>query len=133
MKASRLWIESVTLCAGVAFGLGVGMAGLGAVTLALVETDTAQASDTPAQQTYEGMITDSRCGARHSSKIGATAGDCTRFCVHDGEKFALVAGDKMYRLEGRTPSLKRVAGERATIVGVLDGNTITVSAVNSNR
>jgi hypothetical protein len=133
MKTSRLWIELVTLCAGVAFGLALGLAALGAVTLAFVETDSAQAADVPAQQTYEGMITDARCGAKHSAKIGATAADCTRLCVHSGDAFALVTGEKMYLLQGESPSLKRVAGQRATVVGALNGNTIAVSSVNSGR
>jgi hypothetical protein len=131
MKASRLWIEILTLCAGVAFGLALALAALGAVTLAFVETDSAQAAEVPAQQSYEGMITDGQCGAKHSTKIGATAADCTRVCVHSGEKFALVAGDNMYLLEGESQSLKRMAGQRATVVGALNGNTIAVSSVTS--
>lgn len=130
MKASRLWIELVTLCAGVAFGLAPA---LGAVTLAFVETDSAQAAEAPAQQNYEGMITDGQCGAKHSAKIGATAADCTRVCVHSGEKFALVSGENVYLLEGESQSLKRVAGERATVVGTLNGNTIAVSSVSTLR
>lgn len=133
MRASRLCIELVTLCAGVAFGLALALAGLGVVGLAFAEMDSAQAADVPAQATYEGVITDARCGAKHSAKIGATAGDCTRLCVHNGDAFALVAGDKMYLLEGESASLKRVAGERATIVGALNGNTIAVSSVNGGR
>lgn len=133
MRANRIWLEIVTLCAGVAFGLAVGLAALGAVTLAFVETDSALAAGVPSTQTYEGMITDTRCGAKHSTKIGATAGDCTRACVHNGEQFALVDGEKAYMLEGEAQSLKRAAGERATIVGELNGNTIAVSSVNGGR
>lgn len=130
MKANRLWIEIVTLCAGVACGLALALAALGVVTLAFIEIDSAQAAEVSAAQTYEGMITDGHCGPKHSAKIGAAAADCARACVHSGEKFALIAGDKTYLLEGALPSLKRVAGERATIVGALTGNTITVLSVN---
>lgn len=133
MKASRLWIEIATLCAGVAFGLALALAALGVVTLAFAEMESAQAADTAAPQTYEGMITDGHCGARHSAKIGATASGCTRVCVHNGERFALVAGEKLYLLEGESLSLKGVAGQRATIVGALNGDTITVSSVNGRR
>jgi cytochrome c-type biogenesis protein CcmE len=130
-RTSRLWMEIVTLCAGVAFGLGLGLAALGAVTLAFVGTDSAQAADTATGQTYEGMITDMHCGAKHSAKIGASASDCTRLCVHSGEKFALVKGEQLYMLEGESTALKRVAGQRARVVGTLSGNTITVASVNS--
>ena len=88
--------------------------------------------DTPVQpQIYEGIVSDTRCGAKHSAKIGLSAGDCTRVCVHSGEKFALVDGDKLYVLEGEGPALKRVAGERVKVAGTLSGNTITVSSVSA--
>jgi len=129
MKASRLWIELVTLCAGVAFGLALALATLGAVTLAFVETDSAQAAESPAQNTFEGMVTCSRCGAKHSAKIGRTASDCARVCVHGGAGFALVAGDKLYLLDGDMVALKRLAGQRARIIGALNGSTIQVASV----
>jgi len=133
MRSSRLWVELIMLTAGVAFGLGLALAALGVVGLAFAEINMAQAADLPGQKTYEGMITDARCGPRHSAKIGASAGDCARLCVHSGASFALVAGDKVYLLEGEPAPLKRVAGERATIVGALSGNTIAVSSVNGGH
>jgi hypothetical protein len=80
-------------------------------------------------QTYEGVITDTRCGARHSAVIGKTAADCTRICVHSGEHFALIDGDKMYVLEGEPALLKRLAGQRVKVTGTLAGNLITVASV----
>ena len=53
----------------------------------------------------------------------------TRACVHAGEHFALVNGDKVYVLEGERELLKRAAGERITLAGTLNGNTISVTAV----
>jgi hypothetical protein len=82
-------------------------------------------------QIYEGIVSDTSCGAKHSAKIGLSAADCTRVCVHSGENFALVDGDKLYVLEGGGPALKRVAGERVKVVGTLSGNTIAVSAVTA--
>lgn len=81
------------------------------------------------QQTYEGMVTCSRCGAKHSAKLGKSASDCTRMCVHAGGQFALVDGDKMYLLDGDLYRLKRVAGERTRVTGVVTGNTIRVTSV----
>jgi hypothetical protein len=81
------------------------------------------------QGTYEGMVTDSRCGAKHQSSIGKTATDCTRACVHAGSQFALVDGDNTYLLEGHPTELKQAAGLRSTITGTLRGNTITVFSV----
>jgi hypothetical protein len=82
-----------------------------------------------AAETYEGIVTDTHCQAKHSAKAGLSAGDCTRACVHGGEHFALVDGDKAYTLEGESDALKRVAGERVKIAGTLNGNTITVASV----
>ncbi len=81
------------------------------------------------QQTYEGVVTDTHCGAKHSAAIGKTAADCARACVHSGEQFALVDSDKIYRLEGDQMLLKRLAGQRVRIVGTLNGDRLTVTSV----
>lgn len=82
-----------------------------------------------ATQTYEGEVTDTHCGARHTPAIAESAADCTRACVRSGEHFALVNGDKMYVLEGENQLLNHAAGERVTITGTLNGNTISVASV----
>jgi hypothetical protein len=80
-------------------------------------------------ETFEGILTDSRCGAKHSAKVGLSAADCTRVCVHAGEHFALVDGENTYILNGEPARLKRMAGERVRIAGNLNGNTIEVVSV----
>jgi hypothetical protein len=130
----RLWIEIVAVFTGIACVLAVFYATLGA---AAGGTPAAAQSTPPAQttagasQTYEGMVTDTRCTAKHTPAIPESAADCVRTCVHAGEHFALVDGDKLYILEGEPESLKRVAGERATVSGMLNGNTISVASVRS--
>jgi hypothetical protein len=130
MKGNRFWIEIVTLCAGVAFGLAL------AITCAAVvasgQTPEPPPSAAPAnarQQIYVGMVTCSRCVAKHSAKIGATATDCARVCIRDGANFTFVNGDRTYLLDGDPAALKRVAGQRVQIVGALNGGTITVASV----
>ena len=98
------------------------------VQTSLVQTSLVQNS--PAQS-YEGIITDTHCGAKHSAKIGLSAGDCTRACVHAGDSFALVDGDKVFILAGESEALKRSAGERVKVVGTLNGNSISVSSVSN--
>lgn len=85
----------------------------------------------PQPQNYDGVITDTRCGAKHSAAIGQSAADCTRACVHGGERFALVDGDRTYALEGESEALKHAAGERVRIVGTLSGSTISVASVRA--
>ena len=133
MKVTRPWFGIVTLSLAVALALALVIGALGTVLGGAEVSPPTQASQASAgpgrQQTYEGMVTDSRCGAKHQSAIGKTATDCTRACVHAGSQFALVDGDNTYLLEGHLPELKRAAGRRSTITGTLHGNTITVSSV----
>ncbi|MGA7378162.1 MAG: hypothetical protein WBW36_17550 [Candidatus Sulfotelmatobacter sp.] len=88
-----------------------------------------QASPLPIEN-YEGIVTDTHCGAKHSAAVGLSAADCTRACVHSGESFALVDGENTYRLKGEEAALKRVAGERVKLTGTLTDNTISVGSVS---
>ena len=128
-SASRFWVDILTLGTSTACGLALLIATLGAAA-GTVARETGQNADAaPTQQTYEGMITDVKCGAKHRASIAKSAADCVRVCVHGGEKFAIVVGDRTYVLDGDPALLKKRAGQRASIVGSLHGNTITVSAV----
>jgi hypothetical protein len=111
------------------------IAGLGLIGPAAGESAPAQSGSSSAAptQSYEGMLTDTRCGAKHSAAIGKAAADCARVCVHGGERFALVDGDNVYVLEGDLEPLKRMAGQRVRIVGSLNGNTIAVSSVVGDK
>lgn len=133
----RFWIEILALTSSIACGFALLLAILGTATGAADASSTSgqpqssagAAPDSSAPNSYEGIITDTRCGAKHSATVGKTAADCTRVCVHAGEHFALVDGDKMYTLEGDVPALKQLAGQRAKVVGSLSGNTISVASV----
>jgi hypothetical protein len=133
---ARFWIATLVMVSAVACVLSLLIATLGAAAGAVSgEHESGQPSksssagpQTPAQ-TYEGVITDSRCGARHSATMGQTAAFCTRACIHDGERFALVDGDRSYFLQGNSAALSRSAGERVKLLGTLQGNTISVVSV----
>jgi hypothetical protein len=132
MKANRLWIEIIALCAGVAFGLALALAIVGGAVVASGQTPDPPQSAAPPdarQQTFAGMVTCSHCLAKHSAAIGANATGCARACIRDGAKFTLVDGDQTYILEGDPAALNRVAGQRVRIVGARNGNTITVASV----
>ena len=79
------------------------------------------------------MITDTYCGAKHEAGINRAASDCVRICVHIGNSFALLSGEKMYVLNGDPATLKLIAGMRARISGSLEGNIITVSSAVALR
>ena len=122
----------LALSSAIACSVALFIATLGAATDAGArEPEAAQPAQSSAAETqiYEGVITDTRCGAKHSAAIGQTAPDCTRVCVRAGGRFALVDGDNTYVLEGERSILKRVAGERVKVTGTLNGDTISVTSI----
>ena len=132
IKTHRFWIEILLLATAIACVLALLIASLGAAAgAAATEESSAQATPTTTEQSYEGMVTCSRCGAKHSPALGQNASDCARTCVRGGASFALIQGNATYRLEGDLGVLGRLAGRRARIIGELDGNTIRISAVPS--
>lgn len=109
MKNHRIFIEIVTLASAVATGLALLIAFLGVVA----EAGQA-ATEVP---TYEGMVTCSSCGAKHSSASGKSAAECARLCVRDGANFALVDGDRSYLLDVQPDVIRSFIGQRARISG----------------
>lgn len=87
-----------------------------------------QAGSSGEQKTFTGTISDSMCGATHMAKDKSPA-ECTRMCVKDGQKYALVAGKKLYTLEGHEEDLGKLAGQKVTVKGTTSGDTITVASV----
>jgi uncharacterized low-complexity protein len=136
MTKIRLWMEMLLAASAIACIVALFLATLGSPARAGAgagepETEQPAQTSTAKTQAYEGIITDTRCGAKHSPAVGLAAAACTRVCVHRGDSFALVDGDKTYTLEGESAALKRVAGERVRIIGLLNGNVISVASVAS--
>ena len=135
MKTSRVWIEIVILGTAIACVLALLFATLGAAAGAAEgEASSRQltsAAPATTDQAYNGMVTCSRCGVKHSASLGRTASTCARVCVHGGASFVLVDEDATYLLEGHSTELTRVAGQRAHVVGVLNGKTIRISSVSA--
>jgi hypothetical protein len=81
-------------------------------------------------QTFTGEVSDSMCGAKHMMENKA---DCTRACISKGSSYALVVGDKLYKLntsdKAALDQLNTLAGEKAKVTGTADGDTIEVSKV----
>lgn len=131
-RSGRVWFQILAFSTSIACALAVIMATLGAAAGAATGSESAQTADPSSiAQTYEGMITDAHCGAKHQASIAKSAADCVRVCAHGGAQFALVDGEKTYILNGDLSLLKKVAGERARIGGSLNGNTITVSSITA--
>ena len=88
----------------------------------------------PKSQTYTGQVSDAMCGAKHA--MGSPA-ECTRACVKQGSKYALVVGDKVYTLDtddkAALESLDKLAGENAKVTGTANGDTIKVTSVSAAK
>jgi hypothetical protein len=80
-------------------------------------------------ETFAGLITDDHCGARHDMGSNKNPAECARACVRNGAKYALVNGDKSYALAGNAQELSRRSGQRVTLTGSLEGNTIQVRSI----
>jgi len=140
MRTHRIWIEIVVFGSAIACALALVFAmilattsaAMGQMSMGLMKSSAADSSTTETRA-YEGMVTCSRCGARHSAKLAQSASTCVRVCVHGGAQFALVNAGSTYLLDGRLDALKAMAGQRAKVVGSLDGNTIKVQSVVAER
>ena len=132
---ARFWFETIALVCGIACAVALLFAVLGAAAgAAAEEPESGQVGGSPSTvpvrlQSFEGLLTDTQCGAKHSAAMGKAPADCTRACVHGGEQFALVDGDALYVIEGDLPMLKGAAGQRVRISGTLNGKKISATSV----
>jgi hypothetical protein len=153
VRRNRSWVALITFCATTALIVALGMAVLFAsasVAFAVareisspegpapIGADAAneppeQQSEDVQAQTFNGLVTDDHCGARHDMGSDKSPAECARACVRNGAKYALVDGDKSYGLEGNGEDIGRVSGLRVTLVGLLRGNTIEVSSIAPNQ
>ena len=131
MKTNRVWVEIVMLGTAIACALALVLATLGVAASAATDDAAARQEEMSTQKTYEGMVTCSRCGAKHSAALGQTAEACVRVCVHGGANFSLVEANSTYLLDGELSALKRLAGQRVRVIGELNGKTIRVSSVTA--
>jgi hypothetical protein len=85
-------------------------------------------------QTFTGEVSDSMCGAKH---MEGSPAECTKACVKQGSKYALVVGEKVYTLESSDKAvlskLDELAGQKAKVKGVAKGDTIAVSSVAAGK
>ncbi|HEV2398370.1 MAG TPA: hypothetical protein VGS27_15615 [Candidatus Sulfotelmatobacter sp.] len=140
MRHHRFWIEIVVLGTLVACILALLIATVGAAAGAASDENVTgqqtQAQPAPnegphGQEVFQGMVTCSRCGARHPAALDRSASNCVRTCVHAGSSFALIEDESIYILQGDAILLKKLAGQRAEIVGTRSGQVIHVSSASA--
>ena len=84
------------------------------------------------QQSLNGVVTGSMCGAAHMAK-DKTPAECAQMCVKDGMKYALAVENKVYTLEGHEAELAKLAGQKAIVKGPLKGDTLSVQEVAASK
>ena len=85
--------------------------------------------------TFTGTVSDAMCGAKHEMSGGAAG--CVKGCVKHGSKYALVSDGTVYTLNPRDKAadaeLDKLAGEKATVTGTLEGEAIEVASVSAAK
>jgi len=91
-----------------------------------------------AEQTWNGQISDSLCGAKHESEsIGEGNGkisdqECTVACVKGGSKYVLISSGKKYQIANQTyADLAKYAGRTVKLTGEIKDDSITVSKIET--
>lgn len=136
MQHNRSWISLIGSCLLMALGAAFAFAiivAAGSAALAGRQADDPQLTSPAAPQTvpsgfYEGMVSDSRCGARHSKNSRLGSAECARQCVRQGSAYVLVDGNRRYKLVGSEETLAKFAGQRIRISGARQGEIIQVSS-----
>lgn len=80
------------------------------------------------QTTLTGKVTDVACGAEHKMK-NMSAADCARACAKKSG-WALVVGQKVYKMEGHEEDFDKYAAENVTVKGTLSGDSMMVTSVS---
>jgi hypothetical protein len=90
----------------------------------------AQPAVAAGKQTFTGEVSDAMCGRKH---MEGSPAECTRVCVKQGSKYALIIDEKIYALDttdqAALATLDQQAGKRVTVAGALKGDEIEVSSV----
>ena len=130
MSAKYVWVEILLLGTAVALAFVLLLASLGAAGW-VAAAQTAQNKTTTGAQAFDGMISCSRCTARHQPALDRSASACVHACVRDGASFALITSESTYILEGNLVSLRRLAGQRARVTGTRTRNIIKVASITA--
>src|SRR5262245_36484905 len=85
-----------------------------------------------AEQTFKGVISDTMCGRKHMMP-GKSDAQCIQECIKAKSKYALIADDKIYTLQGSNADLDKLAGKRVQVTGDFDGTYLRVTKINAEK
>ncbi len=90
-------------------------------------------AEAKAHQTLTGVVSNTHCGLKHSTANAGDAG-CVNMCVkNNNASYALISGGKLYKLEGMTPELTKLAGLNAKLTGHVSGESMQVEKVEAGK
>jgi hypothetical protein len=78
-------------------------------------------------KSWTGVVSDSHCGAKHSTASAAAAG-CVAKCVDGGAEYVLVSGGKVYKVDNQG-EFEEYAGKSVKVTGIMDEGHIRVESV----
>jgi len=141
MKHRSSWLSFICSCLLLAVGAALAFAivvAAGSAALADRQNPDSEAQGqqpaiSPASpgESYQGVVTDSRCGARHIRNSRLNPTECARLCVREGARYVLVDGNRRYKLVGSQEALEKFAGQRIRVSGTRQGETIQVRSADS--
>lgn len=82
-----------------------------------------------ANKVFTGIVTDDMCSRKHTMMPGKPDSDCVHACVKAGSKYAVLIGDSIYKLEGRTEQADKLAGRSVKLTGNIQGDRFRVAAI----
>jgi hypothetical protein len=95
-------------------------------------TTSLPAQTSGAEQTLTGTVGDAKCKGQTLDRKNVTLLSCTHVCTNSEHRdYVLVTRDAVYVLNGHRNELDKFGGGRATITGIVDGNTVMVDSVSS--
>ena len=78
-------------------------------------------------ETLTGVVSDAMCGATHNEN--EPDAECLHYCIKQITTYALVAGKKVYTLEGHEAELDKYAAQKVTVKGTLKDEKLRVESV----
>ena len=83
-----------------------------------------------AEKTWTGVISDSKCAAKHAKATDADH-ECVTKCASGGGKYVFLAGGKTYEIANQDfAALKDHGGHKVALTGEMKRNSITVSKID---
>ena len=80
-------------------------------------------------ESLSGTISDAKCGAKHADASESDA-KCVQSCIRRGSAPVFVSGGKVYNISADSKDkVMEKLGQKVTVNGKLDGDTITIESV----